>query len=355
MSTDETPQVELVRLRKEFGNLTAVDDIDLEIERGEFFSLLGPSGCGKTTTLRMISGFEQPTDGAIKLDGRNATDIPPNDRDTNLVFQHLSLFPHMTVEENIGYGLKKAGVDKSERAELISEYLSLVDLKGFEDRKPGQLSGGQQQRVALARSLVNRPGILLLDEPLASLDRNLRQRMEVELRRIQESVQSAFFYVTHDQEVAMTLSDRLAIMNDGRIEQVGTPQEIYNEPATKFVADFIGDSNFFDGTARETGDEMLIELEEDGGPVFTTQVTVSEGPVTVGIRPENIRLSARGDGDWTGTVREQYFQGDQTRYVMDSNYGARAVDVVVQGDHSVISTGDTVTMDTDANTLMIFE
>lgn len=355
MSTGNTYQVEVENLVKEFGDLKAVDNINLQINEGEFFSLLGPSGCGKTTTLRIISGFEQPTEGAIKLGGINATETPPNKRDTNLVFQHLSLFPHMTVAENIGYGLKKSGMKKRERDDRIAQYLELVDLEGFEDRKPSELSGGQQQRVALARSLVNQPGVLLLDEPLASLDRNLRKHMEVELSRIQQNVNSAFFYVTHDQEVAMTLSDRLAVMNDGKIEQVGTPQEVYHDPANRFVADFIGDSNFFDGTAHGTPQEMEIRLGVDDGPAYTTNTDVPEGVVSVGIRPENIGISNSDSGDWTGTVTEQYFQGDHTRFVVDSNISDQPVDIVVQGDYSSITPGTSVALDTDGESLMVFE
>lgn len=354
MAADETPQVELVNLRREFGELVAVDNVNLEIKRGEFFSLLGPSGCGKTTILRMISGFEQPTAGEVYLDGRNAVNTPPNKRDTNLVFQHLSLFPHMTVGENIGYGLKKSGVSDADRSELITEYLSLVDLAGFEDRKPAQLSGGQQQRVALARSLVNRPGVLLLDEPLASLDRNLRQRMEVELRRIQQKVRSAFFYVTHDQEVAMTLSDRLAIMNEGHIEQVGTPQEIYSEPASEFVADFMGDSNFFAAAATNTPDGTEIKLEIGGDPVFVKDNHIKEGSIRVGIRPENIRLSKTDEGQWRGTVSEHYFQGDQTRFVVEIEEVAETIEVV-QGGPSSITEGDAVSLRVEGTNLMIFD
>lgn len=355
MALSKTFQVEVEDLVKEFGDLKAVDDINLQIEEGEFFSLLGPSGCGKTTTLRMISGFEQPSSGAVKLGGVNATETPPNRRDTNLVFQHLSLFPHMTVAENIGYGLKKEGVNGVERDARIKQYLELVDLEGFEARKPGELSGGQQQRVALARALVNQPGVLLLDEPLASLDRNLRKHMEVELSRIQKNVQSAFFYVTHDQEVAMTLSDRLAVMNKGKIEQVGTPQEVYNNPASRFVADFIGDSNFFAGTAQNSRNGMEITLGEDGGPVFNSKTEVSEGSVSVGIRPENIQISATETGAWTGTISEQYFQGDQTRYVVDSNIFEEPVEIIVQGNHPSLKPGEQVSLDTDAESLMVFD
>ena len=265
--------VELDGVTKRFGDVTAVRGVDFTVRRGEFFTLVGPSGSGKTTTLRMISGFEQPTSGEIRIDGRRMASVPPERRDTNLVFQRLSLFPHMTVGENVGYGLKKSGLpdgierdgrsDAAVRRALIEEYLELVDLAGFDDRDPGELSGGQQQRVALARALINEPAVLLLDEPLSSLDRKLRKRMQVELRRIHERTQGSFFYVTHDQEVAMSLSDRIAVMNEGEIEQIGTPEEIYQEPASAFVAEFIGDTNLLDGEVVEREEGSIVAV---GGP-----------------------------------------------------------------------------------------
>jgi spermidine/putrescine transport system ATP-binding protein len=234
----------------------------------------------------------------------------------------------MTVGENVGYGLKKAGVDETTRAARISEYLELVDLEGFEDRDPTDLSGGQQQRVALARALVNEPSVLLLDEPLSSLDRKLRKMMQVELRRIHEKTQGSFFYVTHDQEVAMTLSDRIAVMNDGRIEQLGTPEEIYREPASEFVADFIGDTNLLRGEVVEGDGPPVVRI---GGPEgFTVPADGRQGTVTVSIRPEDFEL-ADGDGDLRGEVVERYFQGDQTNYVIDPQGDVQEVQVVVQG------------------------
>jgi spermidine/putrescine transport system ATP-binding protein len=337
MATDAETLVELDEIRKRFDDVTAVDGIDFAIERGEFFSLVGPSGCGKTTTLRMISGFESPTSGSVYLDGTDVSGVPPNDRGTNLVFQHLSLFPHMSVGENVGYGLKKDGVDADERSERISEYLELVDLGGFEDRNPTELSGGQQQRVALARALVNEPSVLLLDEPLASLDRKLRKQMQVELRRIHEKTQGAFFYVTHNQEVAMTLSDRIAVMNEGQIEQIGSPEEIYREPATEFVADFIGDTNLFDGEVVERGGEKVAKV---GGPDgFAVPVDGKSGEVTVSVRPEDFTL-ANGDGDFTGEIVERYFQGDQTNYVVDPDADIDDVQVVLQGRATALNTDE---------------
>jgi len=336
MGAAET-MVELDGVIKKFDDVTAVDDITFSVRRGEFFTLVGPSGSGKTTTLRMISGFEQPTAGRVRIDGEAMASVPPEARDTNLVFQRLSLFPHMSVGENVGYGLKKAGVPADERAERVSEFLELVDLGGFEDRDPTDLSGGQQQRVALARALINEPSVLLLDEPLSSLDRKLRKQMQVELRRIHERTEGSFFYVTHDQEVAMTLSDRIAVMNEGHIEQIGTPETIYREPATEFVAEFIGDTNLFAGEVRET----TVVVGGPGG--FTVPADGHSGPVTVSVRPEDFELAA--DAPLRGTVVERYFQGDQTNYVVDPHADIHELQVVVQGRETTVDTGDETGVD----------
>ena len=355
MSADSRAMVDLRGVRKEYGDITAVDGIDLTIRRGEFFSLLGPSGCGKTTTLRMISGFERPTAGEVVLDGQEANDVPPNRRDTNLVFQHLSLFPHMTVGENVGYGLKKAGVDGADREALVSEYLDLVDLGGFEERNPTELSGGQQQRVALARALVNEPSVLLLDEPLGSLDRKLRQQMMVELRKIHEKVEGSFFYVTHNQEVAMTLSDRLAVMNEGQIEQVGTPEEVYREPASEFVADFIGDTNLFDGTVAKRNGATTVEFGGSEGFTFSTERTVEDGEVTVSIRPEEFYLEDEGPGV-RARVTERYFQGERTDYVVDpTEADLPAVEVTEMGKESRFSEGGDVRLNFDESSPVLFQ
>ncbi|QAU13706.1 ABC transporter ATP-binding protein [Halorubrum sp. BOL3-1] len=338
MAVHDGTLVELDDVRKRFGDVVAVEGIDFDVRQGEFFTLVGPSGCGKTTTLRMISGFEQPTEGQVRIDGRGMTAIPPEGRDTNLVFQHLSLFPHMTVGENVGYGLKKTGVEAAERDERIQEYLELVGLKGFGDRNPSELSGGQQQRVALARALVNEPAVLLLDEPLSSLDRKLRKRMQVELRQIHEKTQGSFFYVTHDQEVAMTLSDRIAVMNEGRIEQIGPPEEIYRDPASEFVADFIGDTNLFDGELVD-GDVVRV----GGLDGFTVPAGGVTADPTVSVRPEDF-LVVDGDGVLTGEVVERYFQGDQTNYVVDPAADFEEVQVVVQGREGRVDTGDRVSL-----------
>ena len=331
MTTSHTA-VQLDSVRKEFGGTVAVDGIDIDLRRGEFFSLLGPSGCGKTTTLRMISGFETPTDGAIRIEGEDVVHRPPNKRNTNLVFQSLSLFPHMTVAENIGYGLKKDGVNPGERERLVEKYLAIVGLSGYKRRSPQDLSGGQQQRVAIARALVNEPDILLLDEPLSSLDRKLRQRMQVELQEIHDRVESTFFYVTHDQDVAMSMSDRLAVMNDGQIEQVGTPREIYREPASAFVADFIGDTNLLDGVVENSTHPPRLSI--DGGTDVTVELggsTVS-GAVVAAIRPEEVTLTEPGAGVIDGTVVNQYFHGERTNLVVEPHDESLPdLDVSVQG------------------------
>src|SRR6266511_1489138 len=242
--------IRLERVTKMFGETLAVDDLSLDIEEGEFFSMLGPSGCGKTTTLRMIGGFDDPTRGTIYLGGRDVTDLPPYRRDVNTVFQSYALFPHFNVFENVAFGLRRRKVDRSEIERRVKESLELVDLVGFDRRKPGQMSGGQQQRVALARALVNRPKVLLLDEPLGALDLKLRKQMQLELKRIQEEVGITFIYVTHDQEEAMTMSNRLAVMRHGKIQQVGAPAEVYERPASAFVAGFVGVSNLLERDGR---------------------------------------------------------------------------------------------------------
>src|SRR6187401_2216797 len=243
ISPQTAPDVEIIGVTKRFGDVTAVDDMDLRIARGEFYSLLGPSGCGKTTTLRMIAGFEQPTEGEIMLTGTPIAGVPPYQRNVNTVFQHYALFPHMDVAQNVGYGLRQRKVDKKEEARRVSEALDLVRLSGYEKRRTWEMSGGQQQRVALARALVNRPTVLLLDEPLGALDLKLRRAMQLELKQLQREVGITFVFVTHDQEEALTMSDRIAVFSDGRIEQVASPAELYENPGIPFVAGFVGTSN----------------------------------------------------------------------------------------------------------------
>jgi putative spermidine/putrescine transport system ATP-binding protein len=309
-TTGAAPAVALEDVVKRFGDVTAVDGISLDILAGEFFSLLGPSGSGKTTCLRMIAGFEMPTSGMIRLDGRDVSTLPPFARDVNTVFQDYALFPHMTVAENVGYGLMVRKSPRKERTERVAEALAMVRLGHLGDRKPGQLSGGQRQRVALARSLVLRPKVLLLDEPLGALDLKLRQAMQIELKEIQQEVGLTFIYVTHDQEEALTMSDRLAVFNAGKIEQVGTPAEVYERPATAFVAGFIGVSNVLEGEAA-------------------VRLTGSEHAFT--IRPEKIAMvppDAQIDGSQctaTGHVREVVYLGAVTRYIVELDGGGELV------------------------------
>jgi spermidine/putrescine transport system ATP-binding protein len=287
--------VSLVGLEKKFGSFTAVDGIDLEIPAGEFFSMLGPSGCGKTTTLRMIAGFEHPTSGEVMLDGEDVTDMSPSRRPVHTVFQSYALFPHLRVFDNVAFGLRRQGVARGEVRTRVGEALELVQLVGFEKRKPGQLSGGQQQRVALARALVLHPSVLLLDEPLGALDAKLRRQLQVELKLLQEQVGITFVYVTHDQEEALTMSDRIAVMNRGRVEQCDEPLRVYEEPATAFVADFLGVSNLMDATVT-TGSTSGACVRLDHGIEVEAQAgdLVARGPVKVVIRPERVRIEPAG-------------------------------------------------------------
>jgi putative spermidine/putrescine transport system ATP-binding protein len=294
---DSPPDIRLRGLVKRYGEVVAVDAVDLDVARGEFFTLLGPSGSGKTTTLRMIAGFERPDAGSIELAGRDVSQLPPFQRDVNTVFQDYALFPHMNVADNVGYGLRVAKVPREQRRRRVDEALEMVRLPGLGGRKPAQLSGGQRQRVALARAIVNRPQVLLLDEPLGALDLKLRQEMQVELKRIQQEVGITFVYVTHDQEEALTMSDRLAVFADGRIEQVGPPADVYEHPANEFVAGFVGVSN----------------IVERDGQRFT-------------IRPEKVRIlegaeSANGLRVEEGRIRDVSYVGMVTRFVVELDEG----------------------------------
>jgi len=288
-------EVVLVDLVKRFADVTAVAGINLDMPPGEFFSLLGPSGCGKTTTLRCIAGFERPDEGQILLDGVDMAQTPPHKRNVNTVFQNYALFPHLTVADNVGFGLRYKDVSKADAKRKISEALALVRLEGYETRRPSQLSGGQQQRVALARALILGPSVLLLDEPLGALDAKLRKALQIELKSLQQEVGITFIYVTHDQEEALTMSDRLAVMSNGRVEQVGTPSEVYEEPATAYVADFLGVSNLMD--ARVTGADAAgrARVELGDSELTATRGDVhARGPVKVTIRPERVQLEDQG-------------------------------------------------------------
>jgi spermidine/putrescine transport system ATP-binding protein len=322
--------VRLVGVTKRFGDTVAVDHVDLEVESGEFFSLLGPSGCGKTTTLRMIGGFEQPTEGRIELQGEDVTWLPPYRRNVNTVFQNYALFPHLSVYDNIAFGLRRRRVPEREVRERVTEMLRLVELPGYEKRRPSQLSGGQAQRVALARALVNRPAVLLLDEPLGALDLKLRKQMQVELKRIQQEVGITFIYVTHDQEEAMTMSDRIAVMNRGRYEQLGDPESLYERPATRFVAGFLGVSNLLPATLDGTvGAYAVARLRDDTRVRIPRELTVGLRRIEVGVRPEKIRLREPeepvpdGLNTLSGVVRDASYLGVSTSYIVEVRGGAR--------------------------------
>ncbi len=337
MLTDPQGPVE-VALRgvtKRFGTMVAVDDITIEVGRGEFFSLLGPSGCGKTTALRMIAGFEEPDLGRVELTGRDIVGVAPFKRNVNTVFQSYALFPHMTVAENVAFGLKRKKVSKSDIKQRVKHYLELVQLTGYDDRRPTQLSGGQQQRVALARALVNEPAVLLLDEPLGALDLKLRKQMQLELMRIQREVGVTFVYVTHDQEEALVMSDRIAVMSQGKVEQIGFPEDIYERPATRFVAGFIGTSNIVEApvvgrvgdfleVAAAPGDRLLVPAPPNRSlsPGDTLAFTV---------RPEKLRVVAESEPvadrlcTIAGTVIDVVYQGVSTQLVVETDAGTTLV------------------------------
>ncbi len=320
--------VRLVDVTKRFGDVVAVDHINLEVQDGEFFSLLGPSGCGKTTTLRMIGGFEEPTSGLIELQGQDVTWLPPYRRNVNTVFQNYALFPHLNVFENVAFGLRRRGVKGPELSSRVGEMLRLVELPGYEKRRPSQISGGQAQRVALARALINRPAVLLLDEPLGALDLKLRKQMQVELKRIQQEVGITFIYVTHDQEEAMTMSDRIAVMSAGRYEQLGNPEELYERPRTRFVAGFLGVSNLLQGTLEGGADAYaVIRLRTGIGIRVPRGLTNGHSEVEVGVRPEKIRLFAEtadppGDANvLDGVIRDASYLGVSTQYIVETSIG----------------------------------
>jgi spermidine/putrescine transport system ATP-binding protein len=336
---DRAPDVEILDVTKRFGEVLAVDQMTLRIARGEFYSFLGPSGCGKTTTLRMIAGFEQPTAGEILLEGQSIAGVPPYRRNVNTVFQHYALFPHMDVAQNVGYGLRQKGIKGDEEKRRVAEALGLVRLDRFASRRTWEMSGGQQQRVALARALINHPTVLLLDEPLGALDRQLRHDMQLELKALQREVGITFVYVTHDQEEALTMSDVIVVMKDGRIQQQGRPEELYQRPTNRFVAGFIGSSNFLEATLighdRASG-KATVETPEGlrlTGPVMdpAAQPTAGQGLV-VAIRPERFRIgparSTSGGADepgggagWVsvpGRVTQGTYLGDQTEYRVEA-------------------------------------
>lgn len=310
--------VKIDNVNKKYGDNHVVKDLFIEVKKGEFLTMLGPSGCGKTTTLRMIAGFETPTSGNIYIEGEEIQNTEPYDREVNTVFQNYALFPHMTIYDNLAFGLSVKKVNKAEIKKRVTEILELVQLVGFENRKPDQLSGGQKQRVAIGRALINRPKVLLLDEPLGALDLKLRKQMQFELKRLQKKLGITFVYVTHDQEEALTMSDRIAIMSGGNLEQIGTPKEIYEKPKSKFVADFIGESNIFYGVAnRRTDDTLEVKLENGSVTAIDSQVKDNE-IIYVLVRPENIKLSKEPVDGFTliGKVKEHIYIGNVNKTII---------------------------------------
>lgn len=339
--------LELVGVSKQFPGFTAVDNVSFTVPAGSFFALLGPSGCGKTTTLRLISGLEEPTAGKILVGGKDVSNTKPHQRPINTVFQSYALFPHMTVLENVAFGLKQRGV--KDAIQLAHEALALVELDHVADRKPTQLSGGQQQRVALARAVVNRPALLLLDEPLGALDLKLRRQMQIELKSIQSEVGLTFLHVTHDQEEAMTMADTVAVMNKGKIEQMGPPAELYELPATRFVATFLGQSNLFDGVVSGTsGKNLRVTVGSLTLEVPASRSKVSSGEITVGVRPEKIEISrsepkasATRSVIGPGTVIDTSFTGVSTQYVVDVP-GLNKLTVFEQNAGDIVAAGSNV-------------
>jgi spermidine/putrescine transport system ATP-binding protein len=326
MTDDRKAAISLDHVSKRFGRVAAVHDVNLAIGEGEFFSLLGPSGCGKTTTLRMIAGFERPDEGRILLQGNDVTSVAPNRRPVNMVFQQYALFPHMSIYDNIAFGLKAKRVPREEHVQRISDLLRVVALEGLERRRPRQLSGGQQQRVALARALVNRPAALLLDEPLGALDVKLRKQMQLELKRIQGELGTTFVYVTHDQEEALAMSDRIAVMNAGRVEQVGTPREIYENPQTAFVADFIGSLNALDLEVDElVGGFALMRLGDGERIVVPIGDGVQTGDaIRIAVRPERVQIGSPapdGGSRLEGTIAEIIYLGMYVQFHVETRVG----------------------------------
>jgi spermidine/putrescine transport system ATP-binding protein len=335
------PDIRLEGVTKRFDDVVAVDNLTLEVPHGAFFALLGPSGCGKTTTLRMIGGFEEPTDGTIFLGDRDVTGLPPYRRDVNTVFQSYALFPHLSIFENVAFGLRRRGVGGKDLRQQVARILELVQLAGYEKRKPRQLSGGQQQRVALARALVNSPRVLLLDEPLGALDLKLRKEMQLFIKALQHDLGITFVHVTHDQEEAMTMADSIAVMNGGHIEQLGSPDQLYERPATPFVARFLGVSNLLEGEADGDGNVRL----NDGTIVRAPGSKGRKGPVAVGIRPEKIRLGAGEENSLTGEVKERAYIGVSTQYIVSTSHGPITVYVQNSDANAVaVQPGDQVTV-----------
>jgi spermidine/putrescine transport system ATP-binding protein len=352
-AVQDTPDsdIRLESVTKRFAETLAVDDLSLEIPRGSFFAMLGPSGCGKTTTLRMIGGFEDPTAGRVFLGGIDVTDHPPFRRDVNTVFQSYALFPHLSVERNVSFGLERKKVGKEEIRQRVGDILDLVQLTGLGKRRPQQLSGGQQQRVALARALVNHPRALLLDEPLGALDLRLRRQLQIELKRIQADIGITFVHVTHDQEEALTMADTIAVMNEGRIEQMGSGEELYERPRTEFVANFLGISNLVDGTVGSRDGTMATFDAEEGERVFVPSdrfANVNGGPIRIGIRPEKIEIASSDSTSEAssasrnvihGRVTVASYLGTSIQYVVETKTGRELTVIAPNRDGGADSIG----------------
>ena len=348
--------LELKDIKKAFSKEEVLKEISLSIEKGEFITLLGSSGCGKTTTLRIIAGLETPDSGQVFLDGKDVTALPPEARDVNTVFQNYALFPHMTVADNIGYGLKLKKTPKAEIKKRVSEMLELVQLPGYEKRKPSELSGGQKQRVAIARSLINNPKVLLLDEPLGALDLQLRRTMQLELKKLQKKLGITFIYITHDQEEAINMSDRIAVMNHGVFEQIGSPDEIYNHPKTSYVATFVGNANILKGTVEKTEDEILrVSLAGETVSVASEGRSLKVGtPVTMAVRSENLIFDEECQSGLEATVEEKSFAGGLLRVVLKLSDGTE----VIANRHGIdagVQPGQKVTCHFDAKNAVLVD
>ena len=348
--------LELKDIKKAFSKEEVLKEISLSIEKGEFITLLGSSGCGKTTTLRIIAGLETPDSGQVFLDGKDVTALPPEARDVNTVFQNYALFPHMTVADNIGYGLKLKKTPKAEIKKRVSEMLELVQLPGYEKRNPSELSGGQKQRVAIARSLINNPKVLLLDEPLGALDLQLRRTMQLELKKLQKKLGITFIYITHDQEEAINMSDRIAVMNHGVFEQIGSPDEIYNHPKTSYVATFVGNANILKGTVEKTEDEILkVSLAGETVSVASEGRSLKVGtPVTMAVRSENLIFDEECQSGLEATVEEKSFAGGLLRVVLKLSDGTE----VIANRHGIdagVQPGQKVTCHFDAKNAVLVD
>lgn len=346
--------LELKNISKSFGDTKVLNKIDLTVEQGEFVTLLGSSGCGKTTSLRIIAGLEMPDSGQVLLQGEDITKLAPNKRDVNTVFQNYALFPHMTIEENVGYSLKIKGVKKKEIKKAVNEMLCLVQLDGYQKRMPSELSGGQKQRVAIARSLVAKPKILLLDEPLGALDLQLRRQMQIELKRLQKSLGISFVYITHDQEEALNMSDKIAVMRDGVFEQMGTPAQIYDSPKTAYVASFVGSANILKGKALANAETVKVETADGSFEVCKKNFDIKTGDTAcVAVRSEQIELEKDGTGGLQGIIKEKSFSGGMLRIFIELN--GQEIIASRHGIDSVLAVGDKVKIIFDPSSAVLVE